>query len=81
MQYWMKIHKTAPEQLFTGSSTLFFCISVNLFKYSTESQPKLVCTIIHNIWGLINRWPCQLQENEMLRRMSLLGLHLVCKHF
>ncbi len=33
LEYRMKIHKTASEQLFSGSFTLFFCISGNLFKF------------------------------------------------
>ncbi len=36
----MKIHKTASEWLFLVSFTLFFCISINLCKFPTKSQPK-----------------------------------------
>ncbi len=31
----------------------------------------------HNICSLINTWPKQLQENEMLHRMSIIGLELM----
>ncbi len=42
MEYRMKIHKVASKQLFfPGSSTLFFCMLVNLCKFPTKSQPKI----------------------------------------
>jgi hypothetical protein len=34
-------------------------------------------TFYRNIRGPINTWPKQLQENELLCRMSLIGLELI----
>ncbi len=72
IEYQMKIHKTASEQLFSGSSTLFFCIWVNLRKFPTKSQPNIQPANSHRD---LYRIPSETQE-----KTSAYSLHLNCNY-
>jgi hypothetical protein len=58
------------------------CLSVTAICYTTKTPhvstpPKKLPIIPSIIRGLINMRPMQLREDEMLRRMSIIGLELI----